>query len=57
MIDYHKERATEYFKKQIYKCTDVHLYDEIKFHIVLFPIADKKAIVDKFIQIAQVYRD
>ncbi|MCA5006134.1 HamA C-terminal domain-containing protein [Sphingobacterium bovistauri] len=57
MIDYHKERATEYFKKQINKCNDVHLYDEIKFHIVLFPIADKKTIVDKFIQIAQVYRN
>ncbi|WP_413514135.1 DUF1837 domain-containing protein [Myroides odoratus] len=57
MIEYHKERATEYFKKQIHKCTDIHLYEEIKFHIVLFPIADKKTIVDKFIQIAQVYRD
>lgn len=57
MIDYHKERATEYFKKQINKCSDVHLYDEIKFHIVLFPIADKNSIVDKFIQIAQVYRN
>lgn len=56
MIDYHKERATEYFKKQINKCKDVHLYEKIKFHIVLFPIADKKTIVDKFIQIAQVYR-
>lgn len=56
IIDYHKERATEYFKKQINKCKDVHLYEKIKFHIVLFPIADKKTIVDKFIQIAQVYR-
>ena len=57
MVCYHKERATEYFKKQINKCSDVHLYDKIKFHIVLFPIADKNSIVDKFIQIAQVYRD
>lgn len=57
MIDYHKERATQYFKKQINKCSDIHLYDQIKFHIILFPIADKNSIVDKFIQIAQVYRN
>lgn len=57
IIDYHKDRATQYFKKQIQKCTDVHLYEKINFHIILFPIADKDKIVDKFIQIAQVYRD
>lgn len=57
IIDYHKERATQYFKKQIQKCTDVHLYEKINFHIILFPIADKDKIVDKFIQIAKAYRD
>lgn len=57
IIDYHKDRATQYFKKQIDKCTDVHLYEKIKFHIILFPIADKDKIVDKFIQIAKAYRD
>lgn len=57
MITYHKERATEYFKKQINKCSDIHLYAEIKFHIILFPIADKKLIVDKFISKAKAYRD
>ncbi|GGK64065.1 DUF1837 domain-containing protein [Rufibacter glacialis] len=57
IIDYHQDRATQYFKKQIQKCTDVHLYDKINFHIILFPIADKNKIVDKFIQIAKAYRD
>lgn len=57
IIAYHKERATAYFKKQIDKCTDVHLYEKIKFHIILFPIADKEKIVNKFIQIAKAYRD
>ena len=57
IIDYHKDRATQYFKKQIQKCNDVHLYEKIKFHIILFPIADKDKIVDKFIQIAKAYRD
>lgn len=57
IIEYHKDRATQYFKKQIAKCNDVHLYEKIKFHILLFPVADKNRIVDKFIEIAKVYRD
>lgn len=57
VIDYHKDRATEYFKKQILKCTDVHLYEKINFHIILFPVAEKEKIVNKFIQIAKAYRD
>ncbi|MCC4226787.1 HamA C-terminal domain-containing protein [Zunongwangia profunda] len=57
LIDYHKDRATQYFKKQIKKCTDVHLYEKINFHIILFPVAEKEKIVNKFIQIAKAYRD
>ena len=52
IIDYHKDRATQYFKKQINKCTDVHLYEKINFHIILFPVAEKEKIVNKFIQIS-----
>lgn len=57
VINYHKERATEYFKKQIKECGDVHLYEEINFHIILFPVGKKEKIVNKFIQIAKIYRD
>lgn len=57
IINHHKERATEYFKRQINKCNDVDLYSEIKFHIILFPVPEKKLIVDKFIAKAQVYRN
>jgi|SRR5690554_4477816 len=57
IIDYHKDRATEYFRKQIVKCSGVHLYEKINFHIILFPVADKEKIVNKFIQIAKAYRD
>lgn len=57
VIDYHKDRATNYFKKQINKCADVHLYEKINFHIILFPVADKDKIVDKFIETAKVYRE
>jgi len=55
--DHHKDRATQYFKKQIQKCSDVHLYEKINFHIILFPVAEKKNIVNKFIKIAKAYRD
>ncbi|WP_190810301.1 DUF1837 domain-containing protein [Flagellimonas sp. S3867] len=57
ILNYHKDRATEYFKKQISECSDVHLYEKIKFHIILFPVAEKKKIVEKFIQIAKAHRD
>ncbi|TCN54650.1 DUF1837 domain-containing protein [Flavobacterium circumlabens] len=56
IVNFHKERATEYFKRQINKCNDVDLYSEIKFHIILFPVPEKKPIVDKFIAKAQIYR-
>lgn len=56
IIAYHKDRATEYFKRQIAKCNDVDLYSEIKFHIILFPVPEKKPIVDKFIAKAEIYR-
>lgn len=56
IIAYHKDRATEYFKRQIAKCNDVDLYSEIKFHIILFPVPEKKPIVDKFITKAEIYR-
>lgn len=57
IISYQKDRATEYFKRQISKCSIVHLYEKIHFHIILFPIADKDRVVDRFIKIAKVYRD
>jgi len=55
--EFHKERATAYFKKQIEECSDVDLYSEIKFHIILFPVPDKEKIVKKFIAKAKIYRD
>lgn len=57
IVNYHKDRATEYFRKQIDECKNIDMYSEIKFHIILFPVASKKIIVDKFIAKAQIYRD
>ena len=56
IIDIHKDRATAYFKKQIEQCKNVHLYEKINFHIILFPIADKERIVDTFILKAKAHR-
>ena len=55
--EFHKERATAYFKKQIEQCGAIDLYSEIKFHIILFPVPEKNPIVNKFITKAAVYRD
>lgn len=54
--NYHRDRATQYFKKQIEECSDVDMYSEIKFHIILFPVPEKEKIVEKFIKKADVYR-
>jgi hypothetical protein len=57
LIYHHKERAVSFFKKQINKLKNsVHKYDEIKFHIILFPVPDKKKITDKFLQIVNQYK-
>jgi len=57
VIEYHRDRATKYFKKQIDNCSDIHLYEKITFHIILFPVGEKEEIVDKFIQIAKAFRN
>ncbi len=55
--EFHSERATAYFKKQILACSTIDLYSEIKFHIILFPVPEKEPIVDKFVAKAKIYRD
>jgi len=55
--NHHKDRATEYFTHQIKECADVDMYSAIKFHIILFPVPNKKPIVDKFIKKANAFRN
>jgi len=57
IIKYHKKRAESYFKKQIEQFGRMHLYSEIQFHIILFPVPSKKEIVNKFISIADFYKN
>jgi hypothetical protein len=57
LIDYHKNRAESFFKKQISKIGTIPYYSEIQFHLILFPIPLKKTIVDKFVSIADFYKN
>jgi len=46
---HHLDRATAYFKKQIETLSDkIVKYSSIKFHIILFPVPDRKELVERF---------
>ncbi|PHM24324.1 HamA C-terminal domain-containing protein [Xenorhabdus budapestensis] len=58
VYDYHVERANIFFNKQINKLNnDIYLYDQVTFHIILFPVPDKNKIVDKFVSTVEFYRE
>ena len=50
VIRYQKEVAEAYFKKQISKLRDIFKYQEIHFHLILFPVPCKEKIVDTFLK-------
>ena len=50
IIQYHENRAQSYFEKQISKLKEsIVSYDKITFHLILFPVPNKKDIVDRFV--------
>ena len=53
---HHKERAEAYFTKQISGSSKVHKYGDIQFHLILFPVPDKKAIVETFLGAVSFYK-
>ncbi len=57
LLNYHKTRAESYFKKQINKIGGLPFYSQIKFHLILFPVPIKKTIVDRFVSIADFYKN
>ena len=57
IVSYHKDRATAYFKKQISNIGDISMYGKVQFHIILFPVPDKKKIIDKFISNVVHYKE
>jgi hypothetical protein len=55
--EYHLDRATAYFKKQIETLADkVTKYSSIKFHIILFPVPDRKELIDQFSNAVAYYK-
>ncbi len=56
LIEYHKNRAESFFKKQLSKIGGIPHYSQIKFHLILFPVPLKKIIVDNFVSIADFYK-
>lgn len=56
MIAHHTERAEAYFTKQISKSSTLHKYSDISFHIILFPVPNKKTIVDAFLNAVFFYK-
>ncbi len=46
---YHTDRAEAYFLRQLAGSSKIHKYNDIKFHLILFPVPNKKAIVDAFV--------
>lgn len=57
LIDFHKNRAESFFKKQLNKIGGIPHYSQIKFHLILFPVPLKKTIVDKFVSMADFYKN
>lgn len=53
----HIKKANEYFEKQVEALKDiVDLYEAVRFHLILFPVPDKDAIVNGFLELAAIYR-
>lgn len=58
IIAYHKGRAQSYFKKQVEELkAKVFLYEEITFHLILFPVPEKKKIVDSFLSNVEHFKN
>ncbi|MBL4899017.1 MAG: DUF1837 domain-containing protein [Colwellia sp.] len=57
ITNYHIERANAFFKKQIKSLKEIFMYEEIKFHIILFPVPSKSLIVSKFVKNVEHYKD
>lgn len=57
VIEYHKDRANSYFKKQINSIGGDFGYGDVKFHIILFPVPNKDRIVEKFVKNVEHYKE
>ena len=53
---YHKDRSVSYFSKQVNSLREPHKYEEIRFHLILFPVPQKKPIIDTFVSNVNFYQ-
>jgi hypothetical protein len=53
---YHYQRANAFFKKQLNKLSSIFKYEEISFHLILFPVPCKETIVEKFVANVEFYK-
>lgn len=53
----YEEKANSYFFKQYNKLKDIHLYKQIKFHLILFPVPNKEKIVKRFVKTVAYYKE
>ena len=55
--DYHLDRATAYFRKQVNALSNkVAGYSSIKFHLILFPVPDRKKLIVEFSEAVAFYK-
>ena len=55
--EFHKDRATAYFTKQVEKLKDdIFKYSDIKFHLILFPVPEKEPIIEKFVSKVKFFK-
>jgi len=53
----HRKQASVFFKNHADELADsVHLYSQISFHLILFPVPDAKKIKDEFVNTAVFFR-
>jgi len=56
IIAFHEDRAVAYFQKQNAHSGSVHKYDDLHFHIILFPVPSKEVIVEAFTKTVAFYK-
>lgn len=51
ILEYHEDRAKKYFEKQDDKLKSIiHLYDEIFFHLIIFPVPSEDRIIINYLE-------
>ncbi|MGJ8546655.1 MAG: HamA C-terminal domain-containing protein [Sulfitobacter sp.] len=56
VLEFHHKRAERYFLKQFKKSNEVHKYADVHFHLILLPVPQKKALVNKFSKAVEFYQ-